>query len=120
MISDSTTRAGFTLMELLVVIAIIAILAALLLGSVSFVQARARSAECGSHLRQIGLGVLNYVNDNNTFPTTADPPWDVKIASYLGISGTTFAAPILKCPSDPRPLTDASGHFARSYALSKI
>lgn len=56
---------GFTLIELLIVIAIIAILAAILFPVFARARENARRSSCQSNLRQIGLGMLQYVQDND-------------------------------------------------------
>jgi prepilin-type N-terminal cleavage/methylation domain-containing protein/prepilin-type processing-associated H-X9-DG protein len=61
------TRRGFTLIELLVVIAIIAVLIALLLPAVQAAREAARRAQCVNNLKQMGLGVHNYLSQNNCF-----------------------------------------------------
>src|SRR5579871_6111928 len=63
--SSQTKRGGFTLIELLVVIAIIAILAAILFPVFAQARESARTISCASNIRQIGVAILMYVQDND-------------------------------------------------------
>src|SRR5438093_3292231 len=63
-------RYGFTLIELLVVIAIIAILAGILFPVFAQAREKARQAVCLSNFKQIGTGVMMYIQDwDDTYPT---------------------------------------------------
>jgi len=62
-------RRGFTLIELLVVIAIIAILAAILFPVFARAREKARQSNCLSNVKQIGLAMMQYVQDyDETMP----------------------------------------------------
>jgi prepilin-type N-terminal cleavage/methylation domain-containing protein len=62
------SRCGFTLVELLVVIAIIGVLVALLLPAVQAARESSRRTQCSNHLKQIGLGVVNFEDVNKYVP----------------------------------------------------
>jgi prepilin-type N-terminal cleavage/methylation domain-containing protein/prepilin-type processing-associated H-X9-DG protein len=63
--SGQARRNGFTLIELLVVISIIAILAALLLPSLSKAKARAQTIACLNNINQISKATMLYADDND-------------------------------------------------------
>ncbi len=79
---------GFTLVELLVVIAIIGVLVALLLPAVQAARESARRTQCINHLRQLGLGMLNFESAKGVFPTAGGAveqflnPADLAKAAY--------------------------------------
>lgn len=106
---------GFTLIELLVVIAIIAVLAALLAPSLSRAKSAARATACKNNLRQIGLGLKMYVDDNDRYPVYAldalsfDPieHWHEKLRAY---TGSKWTDPLYRCPDYPGVTVDGTDY----------
>jgi len=130
-----THRNGFTLVELLVVIAIIAILSAILFPVFAQARAKARQTACTSNEKQIGLAILQYIQDNDeTFPMgtpyqtidsngAAIAPavnhngqgsgWIGALYSYVK-SQATFT-----CPEDPTADSDIIGNYlTASYSIN--
>lgn len=62
------SSSAFTLVELLVVIAIIGVLVALLLPAVQAARESARTAQCKSNMRQLGLAALNFESAKKVLP----------------------------------------------------
>jgi prepilin-type N-terminal cleavage/methylation domain-containing protein/prepilin-type processing-associated H-X9-DG protein len=76
--------AAFTLIELLVVIAIIAILAALLLPVLAAAKKRAGQAQCINNLKQLGAGIMMYIDDNQeVFPGMASEHNGFQAADWI-------------------------------------
>lgn len=63
----SRCRHGFTLIELLVVVSIIALLVSILLPALSRARDQAKQTVCLVHMRQFGMALLMYADNNNDF-----------------------------------------------------
>jgi prepilin-type processing-associated H-X9-DG protein/prepilin-type N-terminal cleavage/methylation domain-containing protein len=95
---------GFTLVEILVVLGIIAILAAILLPAFARARDGARRATCAGNLKQIGLAMQLYAQDNNHhYPFVGQPDnnpncslWADRVYPYVK------SAQVFQCPAYER------------------
>ncbi len=127
----SRRRAGFTLIELLVVIAIIALLAAILFPVFGRARENARRSACSSNMKQLSLGIFQYMQDyDTTWPLVFDNV-DGSANPYIdqvyergwcyNIQPYVKSVQMLRCPSDSSPLpnyttiTDTTGHLSVGY-----
>ncbi len=92
-------KGAFTLVELLVVIAIIAILMALLMPALRLAYDQAAGLRCVNNLRQLSIGWLAYVTDNEGkivnghIPRNNDPPRHYWVLAPQHPDGSYFGEP---------------------------
>lgn len=113
-------RRGFTLIELVIVIAIIIILAGILFPALLSAKRKASQVKCMSHLRQVGLAIQMYANDNDNLapiggydtvavaqagqPTQQPPlPAGIRVQWQDILLSTAYlrSADVLICPTAP-------------------
>ncbi len=116
-------KRGFTLIELLVVIAIIAILAAILFPVFARAREKARQSSCLSNVKQIGLGMMMYVQDyDERFPelyyNLSVPPGRVDVVMCLDPYIKNMQ--VWDCPSaaieTQKPNYTALHHYSYGYS----
>ena len=120
---------GFTLIELLVVVAIIAILAAMLLPTLSRAKQRAKNVQCVNNLRQLGLATLMYSNDfDDKMPASSHMTgyisWVASLPPYLSynVKATSLgsATNILLCPVEKSGSGRIYSYAANDFLMNYI
>jgi prepilin-type N-terminal cleavage/methylation domain-containing protein/prepilin-type processing-associated H-X9-DG protein len=108
---------GFTLIELLVVIAIIGVLVSMLMPALARAKSKGKDTACLNNLRQLGIALMLYVDENNATLPLAEPlpsnPLDKQkpmpricdvLAKYVGFTPTgTNSSLVFRCPGDTQP-----------------
>ena len=113
-----TAKAAFTLIELLVVIAIIAVLAAILFPVFAQAREKARQVSCMSNLRQIGLALMQYVQDNDETLTPndqRDSVTDAPVANWVDL-----LYPYAKNTGVFLCTSASEGEYGRSFAMPTL
>ena len=131
---------NFTLIELLIVIAIIAILAGMLLPALNAAREKARTSSCINNLRQIGLGMINYGDDYDSwgigyFRLYEAQEWPALLGNKSAVAltfrqlgyfdyeypGTVSGTPkgIFKCPSARKESYPRAVTYGVSWSLAR-
>jgi hypothetical protein len=132
--SKRTAAAAFTKTDLLVTIATTAVVAALVVASLTGVRGKSRLKGCAANLQHVGRAVLRFAEDHGATlpglsqPESGDPWWWYKeeVKGYLGLVGLSspndrvFACPLDRGYSDPKPFCKNPRFDYSSYVFNGV
>ncbi len=131
-IRNTKSAQSFTLIELLVVVAIIAILIAILLPALQAARESARQTTCATRMRQIGMGIACYVEQENGVlpgicygavgvPDTHPPDFNY-LSLCAALMTVTHSLPsnfeLFKCPSVPDERMNKYGYTRYTNSIN--
>ena len=115
-------KVGFTLIELLVVIAIIAILAAILFPVFAKARDKARQTACASDLKQQGLAILQYNQDNDELFPLSVPKYggawqDGSVGGWFAVTPPTALPEAYTPVADDEFWSNSIQPYLKNYAV---
>ncbi len=126
-ILSRTRHTGFTLLELLVVVGIITLLLAIVLPSLYKAQGRVRTVTCQSNLKQWGIYLVIYANDNGGFLPTNSRDWLIRVQPAADMARIASAGKsasfndgrnsVACCPTAVKPSSDKEGQPFNAYTI---
>jgi prepilin-type N-terminal cleavage/methylation domain-containing protein/prepilin-type processing-associated H-X9-DG protein len=112
-------KSAFTLIELLVVISIIAILASIAIPVFSAAQEKARATQDAANLKNLGIGINAYLNDNEDqmFSKAATEAWPITLHKKYVTDWKVFRSPFDKVTA-ARPIKEKAPGVPISYGIN--
>jgi len=111
---------AFTLVELLTVISLMGVLFALCFPSYRAARERAKAATCANNLRQIGIALTAYADENGVYPELQDRMDKLEQLPALDTLIFKTSTGVLRCPSDQTLFAETGTSYSWNALLSGV
>ncbi|HOQ04608.1 MAG TPA: prepilin-type N-terminal cleavage/methylation domain-containing protein [Anaerohalosphaeraceae bacterium] len=127
--SSRSSKTGFTLIELLVVVFLIALLLAIVIPSLFKAQGRVQTVTCQSNLKQWGIYLVIYSNDNEGYLPSDSRDWMTILLPYSEMAPSaadskaqndTGSKSISCCPTASQPGSNPPSDSGQPFAAFPI